>query len=158
MEFKNQNDLIFFLQDHVFTNNFSNRKFSMNDDIFISFYKFIEKKYPEYLFHGKCYRVVLVQNKNQFDQNDIGFCFSYSFRGLRKFINNTKSDGRNFNYVVLVEALIDGIDIYQLYKDLLDENLIESHPYMDEDEILAINIHSIDSIQFLTEKQFNQLF
>lgn len=154
MEVKSTQDLVFFLEDHVFKNNFSkyNRSFR-DEEAFAGFYKFISENYADCLYTGKAYRVILLQTESQLNVKDIGNSFSYSFNGLRKFIKNAKQDGMTFKKVALIEANIEGIDIYMLLKDLESEGKLDRHHYIDEDEILALS-SEIELVEIFTEKEF----
>lgn len=154
MDIQNKHDLVFFLEDHIFKNEFSKKHLFRDEEEFHCLYRFVKEEYPEFVFSGQAYRVILLQNEKSLNDKEIGNSFAYSFKGLKKFIQNAKEDGKTFKKIALIEAfIVEGIDLYALVRELQQEQLIDHHRYIDEDEILAIN-YEASKIEFFTERQF----
>lgn len=156
MDISNKHDLVFFLEDHIFRNEFSKKHLFRDEEEFNKLYKFVKELYPEFLFSGQAFRVVLLFDESQLNDKELGNSYSYSFKGLKTFIKHAKGDGKVFKKIALIESFIEGVDIFSLVRELQREGLIEHHHYIDEDEILAISQQNI-KIEFFTEKQFYSL-
>lgn len=115
-----------------------------------TFLKEILKQYPQFRYDGPAYRSVILGVDEKFIKKTEKFVyasFAKTLSGIHAFLMNYHAEGAiDVNRVVIVDALIEGLDLSLVINHLEDEGFVLDeviHQLRKEEEVIALQVEEL---------------